>query len=128
MKTLFLSLMIVPMMMVLEEPPNLGEISKAIGSGDAAALGQYFDETVEIAILDEEDMYSKSQAIAKVKSFFDTAKPKSFSQVHQGTSKGQDSQYSIGNLVASNGNYRVYIYLKVSGGKTIIQELRFDRS
>lgn len=128
MKTLLVSLLFIPMVFGTE-PPNLGDIAKAIGNGDAMTLGQYFDETVEISILDQEDMYSKSQAVAKIKSFFDQVKPKSFSQVHQGASKGQDAQYSIGNLVASNGKtYRVYIYLKVSGNKSIIQEMRFDES
>ncbi|MCB0521576.1 MAG: DUF4783 domain-containing protein, partial [Saprospiraceae bacterium] len=45
----------------------------------------------------------------------------------QGASKGQDSQYCIGNLVASSGTFRVYVYMKVSGGKYLIQELRFDK-
>ena len=127
MKFILFWLVIAPIAFFTEELPNIGAITKAINDGDANTLGQFFDETVEIAILDSEDMYSKTQAIAKVKAFFDTTKPKSFKEMHQGTSKGQDSQYCIGNLTAGNGTYRVYIYMKVSGGKTVIQELRFDK-
>ncbi len=127
MKLILFWLMFAPMNFLTEELPNIGVITKAINDGDANTLGQFFDETVEIAILDNEDMYSKAQAIAKVKTFFETAKPKSFKEMHQGTSKGQDSQYCIGNLTAGNGTYRVYIYMKVAGGKTVIQELRFDK-
>ncbi|NUQ22415.1 MAG: DUF4783 domain-containing protein [Saprospiraceae bacterium] len=105
---------------------NLNAITKAISEGNAEALGQYFDQSVEVSVLDNEDVYAKAQAIKVVKDFFAQNKPKSFSQVHQGTSKGNDSQYCIGNLVTATGTFRVYIYLKVSGNNYTIQELRFD--
>lgn len=106
---------------------NLSAIAKAIGEGNAEALGQYFDQSVEVSVLDNEDVYSKAEAVRVVKDFFGQNKPKSFSQVHQGTSKGNDSQYSIGNLVTASGTFRVYIYVKVSGSSFLIQELRFDK-
>ncbi len=106
---------------------NLADITRAISTGDADALGQYFDQSVEIAVLDQEDVYDKAQAVAVVKQFFTKSQPKAFSQVHQGTSKGADSQYCIGNMTTASGTYRVYIYMKVSGGKYLIQELRFDK-
>lgn len=126
MKNLLLLFLCLPLF-VKADPPNIGEITRAISSGNATALGQYFDETVEIAILNEEDLYNKAEAIQKVKQFFNSTRPQSFSQVHQGASKGQDSQYFIGNLVTGNGKYRVYIYLKVKGNTSYIQELRFDK-
>jgi len=106
---------------------NLPDITKAISSGDANALGQYFDNTVTVAIADQEEIYDKAGAINAVKQFFAKNQPKTFSQVHQGASKGADSQYVIGNLTTSGGTYRAYIYVKASGGKTLIQELRFDK-
>ena len=109
------------------EQQNLDAITKAISSGNADALGQYFDSNVEVAVMDKEETYSKAEAIKVVKEFFAKNKPSSFKQVHQGASKGQDSQYCIGNMTATSGTYRVYIYMKVSGGKGVIQELRFDK-
>ncbi|MCC6726737.1 MAG: DUF4783 domain-containing protein [Saprospiraceae bacterium] len=109
------------------EELNLDAITKAISSGNADALGPYFDANVEIAVMDKEETYSKTEAVKVVKDFFSKNKPSSFKQVHQGASKGQDSQYCIGNMTAASGTYRVYIYLKVSGGKQVIQELRFDK-
>lgn len=111
----------------LDSLSNLAAISKALSEGNVAALEQYLDEQVEISILEQEDIYSKEEAVKILKDFFTKNKPSSFSQVHQGASKGQDSQYCIGNLVANSGTYRVYIYLKVSNGKQLIQELRFDK-
>ncbi len=106
---------------------SLADITRAISTGDADALGQYFDQTVEIAITDQENIYDRAQAVAAVKQFFSKNQPRAFSQVHQGTSKGADSQYCIGNLTTASATYRVYIYMKVSGGKPLIQELRFDK-
>lgn len=109
------------------EEQNLDAITKAISSGNADALGQYFDASVEIAVMDKEETYSKADAVKVVKDFFSKNKPSSFKQVHQGASKGQDSQYCIGNMTATSGTFRVYIYLKAGGGKQVIQELRFDK-
>lgn len=124
---LFVLLLVPSVAFVNSEELNLDAISKAISSGNADALGQYFDTTVEIAIMDKEETYAKTQAIQAVKDFFAKNKPSSFKQVHQGASKGQDSQYCIGNMIATSGTYRVYIYMKVSGTKQVIQELRFDK-
>lgn len=106
---------------------TLTEITRAIGNGDIAALGQFFDKTVEIAIIDEEDVYSKAQAIEVLKKFFASHSPSSFSQVHSGTSKGNEAEYCIGNLVAGGASYRVYIYVKSVNGQKLIQELRIDK-
>ncbi len=128
MKNLLFFLLLAPMVAFVNiEQQNLDAITKAISSGNADALGQYFDSNVEVAVMDKEETYSKAEAIKVVKEFFAKNKPSSFKQVHQGASKGQDSQYCIGNMTATSGTYRVYIYMKVSGGKGVIQELRFDK-
>jgi len=124
---LFVILLAPSLAMVNADDFTLSAITKAISDGNADALGQYFDANVEVAVMDKEQTYSKAEAVKVVKDFFAINKPSKFSQVHQGTSKGQDSEYCIGNLTASTGTFRVYIYMKVTGGKTTIQELRFDR-
>ncbi len=105
---------------------NLAAITAAISTGNADALGKYFDANVEVALKDTERTYSKSEAIKVIKDFFAKNKPSNFKQVHQGASKGQDSQYVIGNLTANTGSFRVYVFMKVSGSKNVIQEIRFD--
>lgn len=128
MKNLLFVLIFAPIVSFGNNPiQGLSDISKAISQGNADALGDYFDAQVEISVMDSEDYYSKTEAIAVVKKFFSTHKPQSFKEMHQGTSKGKDSQYCIGNLVASGGTFRVYVYMKNGGTKPIIQELRFDK-
>ncbi len=125
MKSLFFIMFIIPVLGLVK--PNMGEITSAISKGDVKTLSTYFDESVEVAILDDEDIYDKPEAIAVVDKFFKSNTPKSFSQVHKGTSKGSDSHYVIGDLIAGKTTYRVYLYMKESSGKYLIQELRFDK-
>jgi len=124
MKSLIILAFLLPVMGSYQA--SLSDISRAISAGDADALGRFFDDSVEIAVADEEDVYDKGKAISIVRTFFAAHKPRSFSQVHQGTSKGNESQYTIGNLVTEDATYRVYLYLQVIGDRYVIQELRFD--
>lgn len=107
--------------------PSLEAIAKALNAGDADALSKYLADNVEISILDNEQVVPRAKAVETLRSFFNSSKPRSFSQVHQGTSRENSDQYCIGNLTAANGSYRVYIYLKVSGQNVSIQEIRFDK-
>lgn len=121
MKNLMLLLLIIPCMAATSQ--NMDSISKALSRGDVESLSTYFDENVEI----DDDFYDKSEAKDVVKKFFSKNPPKSFSLIHQGTSKGEDSKYFIGNLNAGSGTFRVYVYMKLSGSQPLIQELRFDK-
>ena len=127
MKHLLLFLMFSPLLLSANQMPGFGGITKAIQSGDVGTLSTYLDETVEISILDEEDIYDKEEAIDLLSEFFSQNRPSAYSAVHQGRSKGADAQYCIGELIAGSNKYRVYVYTIEEGGKTLIQELRFDR-
>lgn len=106
---------------------GLQEISRALGSGDAAALGSYFDESVEISILDDANLYDKSEAVSALQSFFRKYPAKGCSQVHSGSSKGKDSQYSIFSLSTETQKFRIFLYMKSIGSKDVIQELSIDK-
>lgn len=107
--------------------PGLDAISVALNTGDVETLSKYFADNVEISIQDKEQVYPKTKAGDVLRGFFDANKPKSFTQVHKGTSRESSDQYCIGNLSASTGSYRVYLYLKVSGANINIQEIRLDK-
>lgn len=123
MKTLFSFLLVATSLINL---PNLDSITKALSNGNAEVLSSYFDESVEISVADEEDVYEKAEAKSILENFFKTNKPSKFDQVHKGTSKGKDSVYCIGNMTTTSKSYRVYVFLRVDGSKHYIQELRFD--
>lgn len=106
---------------------NISIITKAISDGDAATLGNYFDASVELTVLDKQDVLDKTQATEAVKNFFLKNKPRAYNMVHQGTSKGNASHYTIGDMQTASGNYRVYLYYKSSGDKVLIQEMRIEK-
>ncbi len=105
---------------------SLPDISRALSQGEANQLGRYFDASIELSVLDDENIYDKSTAVSKVQAFFAKYPPTSFTQVHQGSSKGSDAQYCIGHLNTEGGTFRVYIYMSGTGADLKIQELRFD--
>jgi hypothetical protein len=107
--------------------PTLEAIKAAISAGDADALAKYLADNVEISIQDKEQVYSKAKATELLRSFFGANKPRTFSLVHKVTSRENSDQYLIGNLVATSGYYRVYLYLKVNGNTVTVQEMRFDK-
>lgn len=128
MKNLFFAFLLLPALAFAEQgTPGLESISTALNSGDVETLSKYFSDNVEISIQDKEQIYPKAKATEVMRSFFDANKVKAFSQVHKGTSRENSDQYCIGNLSASTGNYRVYLYLKVTGSNMTIQEIRLDK-
>ena len=102
------------------------DISNAIRNGESHQLSTYFGNTVDLAILDQENVYSKAQAELVLKDFFERNHPKSFTLLHKGASP-EKTQYAIGNLVTTSGKtYRVSFYIKSNQGKNSLQELRIE--
>ncbi len=106
--------------------PNLPQIVKALNSGDADALSAFFDNKVEISILEKEGVFNKAAATDILRNFFKTHRTGSFTMIHRGSSKGKDSKYIIGNLAKGNTTYRVYVFIKIQEKRSVIQELRIE--
>jgi ribosome biogenesis GTPase A len=100
-------------------------ISQAFKAGNAKDLSKFFSNNIELKILNKEDVFSKTQAEIIVKDFFSKNPVKSYTAVHNGTSKA-GAQYTIGQLVTVNGTFRTYYFLKKYGDNLMIQELRFE--
>ena len=121
MKTLFIALTY----LILGITSDLNEdISNAIKSGNSKAIAAYFADNVDLKILTQEDVYSKSQAELIIKDFFSKHPVKSFKIVH--SSSKNDSQFAIGSLETSTGKFRVYFLLKKSAAKQLIQQFRIE--
>ena len=106
---------------------NLSVIQKALSEGDANTLSNYFDATLELTLLDKQDVLDKTKATETLRNFFAKNKPRAYNAVHQGTSKGNASHYTIGDMQTANGNFRVYLYYKSSGNNILIQEIRIEK-
>lgn len=96
----------------------------SIKTGNSKELAKYFNVSVDLAILDKEEVYSNQQAEQIIKSFFATHTPKNFTLLHEGGKDG--SKYAIGNLSTSNGMFRLYFLLKVKNNISLIHQLRIE--
>ncbi|MEA2106716.1 MAG: DUF4783 domain-containing protein [Bacteroidota bacterium] len=100
------------------------DIAIAFKVGNADELSRYFNNTIELVILDKEDVYSKVQAKQIIDQFFLDHTPKSFEFVHQGGK--EESQFAIGKLVTFNGTFRIYLLIKLKNDKSFIHQLRIE--
>ncbi len=101
------------------------DIILSLKSGNAKVLASYFNQNVELVILDNDNVYSKAQAELIVSNFFTKYQPERFSITHQGGKEG--AQYVIGNLFTKQDTFRVYFLLKKTTGKNIIHQLRIEK-
>jgi hypothetical protein len=98
------------------------DIAIAFKVGSAEELAKYFNNTIELVIVDKEDVYSKIQAQQIVDNFFTNHYPKSFEFIHQGAK--EETKFAIGKLVTFNGTFRVYILIKLKNDKPFIHQLK----
>ncbi len=101
------------------------DVISAIKQGDAGNLGKHLDNTVEINMMGKSNSYSKAQAEIILKDFFGKNNVKSFELIHKGGPEG-GSQFGVGNLVTSGGNYRTSFFLQKKGSTFVLNELRFE--
>jgi len=102
-----------------------GNIVTGLGNGNAEMVANYFESTVELIINNKENIYSSKQAQIILKDFFKKNPPKSFSILHEGGK--ESSKYAIGNLISSQGKYRITILLKQNNNKPYIHQLRIEK-
>ncbi|MGC9375111.1 MAG: DUF4783 domain-containing protein [Bacteroidales bacterium] len=100
------------------------DIAIAFKVGNADELSRYFNNTIELVILDKEDVYSNVQAKQIIDQFFIDHTPKSFEFVHQGGK--EESQFAIGKLVTFNGTFRIYLLIKIKNDQSFIHQLRIE--
>ena len=97
----------------------------AIKSGNASGVTKYFDSYVDISMPDKSSNYSRSQGEVILKDFFTNNGIKNFDVKFKGNNDNGD--YCIGTLSTKNGSYRATVYMRVKGGKQVIQDIRIQQ-
>lgn len=109
-----------------EKIPN--NILVALETGNAKLLSGYFNQNVELVVMDNDNVYSKSQAQQIVNNFFSSFGPiekNAFSVIHDGGKT--DAKYVIGKYRSEKGEFRVYFLLKKNNNKQYIHQLRIEK-
>jgi hypothetical protein len=112
---------------IKQDTQNIVEsVTESIKNGNSSELAKFFNTTVELEILDDQNIYSKAQSELLLKDFFNRNKPTSFRIIHQGTKA--NTSYAIGSLQTSTSNFRVSIFMKFDNNRTLIHQFRIERS
>ena len=121
---LFVLLMLANLSFALAQPN--AKIENAFAAGDAAELALLFNSTVEIRILDEENVYAKQQAAVVLDTFFRKYPPSSFSVQHR--NNRDNNSFIIGTLQCQSDTFRISIFLKDSNATQKITQISISKA
>ncbi|MFA6276344.1 MAG: DUF4783 domain-containing protein [Pedobacter sp.] len=104
----------------------IDDLSVQFKLGNSKEIAKNFAASVELIIIDQEDVYSKAQAEQILKDFFVKNPPNKSSIIHR-LSTNPNYRLGIFSVVAKTGKFRVTITLKKNPANVfLITELRIE--
>jgi len=100
------------------------EIISSLKTGNSTKLAEFFNQNIELVVLESEGVSSKSQAQQVINDFFVNYPPKKFTVIHKGGEV--DKFYAIGSLETLNGKFRVYFLIKTINQVSLIHHLSIE--
>ncbi|MDR0371333.1 MAG: DUF4783 domain-containing protein [Prevotellaceae bacterium] len=102
------------------------EILSALQAGDVSKLSGFLNNSVELVIANNNDVFSKQQASAIISDFFKSNKISTFQVMHK---QNKDAaSFAICTLKTNNGSFRLYVLTRINNGQNLIQQLRIEPS
>jgi hypothetical protein len=108
--------------------PPAGPIDNAaelLKSGNIHELAKIFAPTVEITMMNEENIYSAVQAEVVLTNFFKANPVKSVSIVHR-VNSNPNFRYAVLSVSTANTVYRTSVSLKLVDGKFLLNEITIE--
>lgn len=102
-----------------------GSVQSAFKSGNASAVAGMCKDKCLISVLDDEGVYSKSQATQVLKSFFSKYPANSFSFIHKGSGSSEGA-FGIGTYSSKGTDFRVTIHFKKISGSFKIESITIE--
>jgi hypothetical protein len=99
---------------------------KAFEKGDHKSISIYFNDNIEMQIIDQVHITSKNQASRILQSFFKDHPPLSFKVNYEGNK--QDSKYGMGTLATKKGTFQVNFYFMEGKKEKIIYYLSIEKA
>lgn len=131
MKSLFRKIVIIILCSVFvassAQADELEDVVNYVRTGNVTGMGKYFDKVVAITINNNQASYSGAQAEIILKDFFNKNAVKDFKVVQSSANAGPKTKYAIGNLITANGDYQLYVVMKILDNKFILREIRFEK-
>lgn len=105
----------------------LDDISTAFKTADQRLLAKCFANKIELTLLDQSNVFSKSQAEMVMKDFFSKYDPTDFQILYKNTPSSDAARFAIGQLDTKAGRFRIYFIIKTSDSGVYLQEMRFEQ-
>ncbi len=109
----------------LTQADIIDELANHFKSGNAKEIGKEFAPSVELIIIDQEDVYNKAQAEQILKDFFIKNTPNKVTVIHR-LNSSQNYRLGIFLLQTKTGKFRVTVTMKKNYNAFLISELRID--
>lgn len=103
----------------------IDNLSVYFRGGNSKEIASNFSPSVDLIIIDDEDVYSKAQAEQILRSFFTKYPPIKSTVIHR-LNTNPNYRYGALSLVTKSGTFRVSITMKKSGAAFFITELRIE--
>ena len=123
------------LLLILHFSPNnaiqadiIDDLSAQFRTGSAREIAKHFAGSVELIVIDQEDVYSKAQSEQILKDFFVKNTPNKSTIIHR-ISSNPNYRYGILSLNTKNGKFRVTFTLKLikATNNFLISELRIEQ-
>lgn len=125
MKRFYLTSLILLLLVSAVSADQIDSIAWLIKQGNSERLSQLLSPTVEITMNDQENTYSKRQAVAVVKKFFDEHRPVTSKLLHK-VNSGSKFLFGVVIYTSTNGVYRIGYTIDITEKSTRIIELRIE--
>ena len=101
------------------------DLVKAIREGNAGEMSEFFHQSLELTILEEDYVASKEQATRIMENFFKQHPPVEFTISFEGTK--ERSRYAIGSLRSRNAAFRVNLFFLNRQDASLIYYLSIEK-
>ncbi len=128
MKTILLFFFIMSSASVNQHKGDLiNEISNQFRQGNGKEIAKYFPSTVNLSLMNNENVYSKVQAEIILSNFFKNNQPRTSEVLHR-LDNNPNYQHAVILLTTSNGDYRIAYSLKGNEDPLQLIEIRIEKT
>ena len=105
----------------------IDDVSASFKSANVKEISKYFSSTVELAVLNDEDIYSANQAELILKDFFAKHPPLMMKIIHKVVSNA-NYKFGVIILTSTKGIFRISFEFKSAGESFNITQIRIEEN
>lgn len=99
---------------------------EAIKTSSFNEVMPYLDNRLELCIDDDQDLYTRTIVVNKIKQWIGKVGVKGVKSMHGGAARDNSSYYKVAKIDTNKGAYRLFIYMEGQGASTRIKKIQID--